>query len=290
MKRILVVLITGLMLIGVNAYAAGDLQVTGKLGVGASAPLYPMHIVVTDEATALRLEPTINNLAVVSNYAGFYRIVAADTSLPYGYFTGFAGNVSFNGGGIVSRLTGAENNVVLNSGTASTIESAVGNKVELRRIGANGNHTLTDYYGFHSYGTASGSGNISGTSWRHAYFEDFPGFGGTVTNVAGLWVDQQTSGTNNYGIVLDGDGAGADIVFGASQQATIYSSAGLLYATDKDGNITLFSPHDPETGEWIFYSKNTRTGIVKRVNMEKLVKAVEKLTGETFMVETLIEN
>jgi archaellum component FlaG (FlaF/FlaG flagellin family) len=45
--------------------------------------------------------------------------------------------------------------------------------------------------------------------------------------------------------------------------------------------------HDPETGEWIFYSKNNKTGQVKRVNMEKLVKAVERLTGEQFLFETV---
>jgi len=47
----------------------------------------------------------------------------------------------------------------------------------------------------------------------------------------------------------------------------------------------LFPPHDPETGEWIYYSKNIKTGKIVRVDMEKLVKAVEKITGEKFMIE-----
>ena len=58
-----------------------------------------------------------------------------------------------------------------------------------------------------------------------------------------------------------------------------------LYAVDEDSNSTRISPHDPETGEWIFYSKNIKTGRVVRVNMEKLVKKVEELTGETFFDE-----
>jgi len=33
-----------------------------------------------------------------------------------------------------------------------------------------------------------------------------------------------------------------------------------------------------------------KTGKIVKVNMEKLVKAVEKLTGETFMIETLMED
>ena len=86
---------------------------------------------------------------------------------------------------------------------------------------------------------------------------------------------------------MNGDGAGADIVFGASQEARIYSSGGVLYASDNDFNTTQISPHDPVTGEWVFYSKNLKTGKTMKVNMEKLVKAVEQLTGETFMIESI---
>jgi hypothetical protein len=69
----------------------------------------------------------------------------------------------------------------------------------------------------------------------------------------------------------------------------LYANAGDLYVKDAANNVTLLGPHDPETGEWVFYSKNIKTGKVVRVNMEKLVKAVEKLTGEKFMIETTEE-
>ena len=291
-KPISLLLMVGILLIGVNLYAAGDLIVNGKLGIGTTAPSYPLHIVTTDEATALRLEPTINTLTALNNYAAYYKIIPADTALTSGIFTAFSGNVKLDGGGSVLKLQGAENNIVLNSGTISTIDAAIGSKVELRRASGNSAaHTITDYYGFYSFGNASsGTGNISGTNWRHAYFKNFPIYGGTITNVAGLWIDRQTRGTNNYGIVLNGDGAGSDIVFGTSQNASIYSSAGELWVKDGAGNTTQISPHDPETGEWIFYSKNIKTGRVVRINMEKLVKAVEELTGESFMVETLLED
>ena len=291
-KPISLLLMVGILLIGVNLYAAGDLIVNGKLGVGTSTPSYPLHVVTTDESRALSLEPTINTLTVLNNQAAFYRMTAADTNLTSGIFTGFSGNVQLSGGGTVLKLEGASNVMILNSGIPSTIDAVVGNRVELRRASGNSAaHTITDYYGFHSFGNASsGSGNISGTNWRHAYFENFPVFGGTITNVAGLWIDRQTRGTNNYGIVLNGDGAGSDIVFGTSQNASIYSSAGELWVKDGAGNTTQISPHDPETGEWIFYSKNIKTGRVVRINMEKLVKAVEELTGESFMVETLLED
>jgi hypothetical protein len=71
-----------------------------------------------------------------------------------------------------------------------------------------------------------------------------------------------------------------------ADHAGIYATGGELYAIDAANNTTLLSPHDDETGEWIFYSKNTKTGRVVRVDMERLVKAVEEVTGEKFMVET----
>jgi len=77
------------------------------------------------------------------------------------------------------------------------------------------NHQL--YYRL--LGTMAGGGSLSGTNWRHAYFADWPSLGGTVTNVAGLWIDKQTLVTINYGIVLYGDGAGSDIVFGTGNIA-----------------------------------------------------------------------
>lgn len=59
-----------------------------------------------------------------------------------------------------------------------------------------------------------------------------------------------------------------------------------MFVMDGAGNQTQISPHDPETGEWIFYCKNTKTGRVVRVDMERLVKKVEVLTGEKFMIES----
>lgn len=62
-----------------------------------------------------------------------------------------------------------------------------------------------------------------------------------------------------------------------------------MFVMDEAGNATQISPHDPETGEWIFYSKNTKTGRVVKVNMEQLVKAVEEVTGKKFMFESVEE-
>ncbi len=137
-------------------------------------------------------------------------------------------------------------------------------------------------------GFFEGGGSITATNFFGVIIDDIGanGLSGTITNAGGLKIDKQTVGTNKVGLWLNGDGTGADIAFGPNQEARIYSTTGELFVEDGAGNVTQISPHDPETGEWIFYSKNIKTGKVVRVDMERLVKAVEKLTGEKFMIET----
>lgn len=57
-----------------------------------------------------------------------------------------------------------------------------------------------------------------------------------------------------------------------------------LFAMDGDGNSTQISPHN-ENGEWVFFSKNIKTGRVVRINMEKMIKRIEELTGDSFIEE-----
>jgi hypothetical protein len=54
---------------------------------------------------------------------------------------------------------------------------------------------------------------------------------------------------------------------------------------DAAGNATLQSPHDRDTGEWIFYSKNTITGKVLRIDMERMMKALNKEMQGDFIRE-----
>tara|TARA_R100000005_G_scaffold76035_1_gene43200 strand:+ start:611 stop:1450 length:840 start_codon:yes stop_codon:yes gene_type:complete len=57
-----------------------------------------------------------------------------------------------------------------------------------------------------------------------------------------------------------------------------------IFVRDSNGNVTQISPHTPE-GEWQYFSRNTRTGKVVRVNMEKMIRKLEEITGESFMEE-----
>ena len=58
-----------------------------------------------------------------------------------------------------------------------------------------------------------------------------------------------------------------------------------IYVMDSEGNETKISPHNKE-GEWEYYCKNSRTGKVVRINMEKMIRKLEELTGERFIEES----
>ena len=358
MKKTVLALAMGILLIGVNVYAEGDLIVNGKLGIGTdtpnakldvrgsavfnedggdydfriegdtesnlffvdagndrigfgtNTPAWPVNFIGENDGVFMQVENPVTTsgfklgLRVVTSASGAgynpslnasdYVVTWDGTGSTGGSIRSFQNRISYRGEGRLASITAATNSLAFNTAAAGTtyvIDKVILNAVSLGTAGENTKDgTVTDYYGFYGTGGAAGSGSLSGTNWRHAYFEDFPDYGGTIANTAGLWIDKMTRGsTFNASIVLDGDGVGADIVFGPNQEARIFSSSGELYTEDGLGNVTQISPHDPETGEWIFYSKNIKTGKVVRVDMEKLVRAVEKLTGEKFMVETLEE-
>ena len=63
------------------------------------------------------------------------------------------------------------------------------------------------------------------------------------------------------------------------------SSSSELFAFDEAGNTTQLSPHNPETKEWEFYSKNTKTGRVLKIKMEQLMKKLDEQYGGGFIEE-----
>lgn len=96
--------------------------------------------------------------------------------------------------------------------------------------------------------------------------------------IAGTVSRGTTEGTNHLDI-FDGAAPVGTLANGIS----LYSTAGELRVMDAAGNATLLSPHDQETNEWIYLSKNTVTGQVLRIEMERLMKAVNDLLGADFV-------
>jgi hypothetical protein len=73
---------------------------------------------------------------------------------------------------------------------------------------------------------------------------------------------------------------------GVANNAHIYAkdeaSSAEVFVRDEAGNVTKISPHN-EQGEWEYYSRNTKTGKTVRVNMEEMIRDIEKLTGKSYI-------
>ena len=96
-----------------------------------------------------------------------------------------------------------------------------------------------------------------------------------------------------YGSIGNGEGIlavknGIAPTSQGADQAYLYAkddgSESHIYTMDEGGNETKLGPHN-EDGEWEFYSRNVKTGKVMRVNMERMIRKVEELTGEKFITE-----
>ena len=62
------------------------------------------------------------------------------------------------------------------------------------------------------------------------------------------------------------------------------SSSAEVFVQDEAGNVTKLSPHN-EKGNWEYFSRNTKTGKVVRVDMEEMIKDIETLTGKKYIKE-----
>tara|TARA_B110000003_G_scaffold15636_1_gene15463 strand:- start:493 stop:1803 length:1311 start_codon:yes stop_codon:yes gene_type:complete len=71
-----------------------------------------------------------------------------------------------------------------------------------------------------------------------------------------------------------------------TNRASLYckdvSASAELFVRDEAGNVTQISPHNTQ-GEWIYYSENVKTGKKFKVNMEKMIRKLEQITGEDFI-------
>ena len=59
-----------------------------------------------------------------------------------------------------------------------------------------------------------------------------------------------------------------------------------IYALDSAGNETKLSSHNEE-GEWVYFSQNIKTGKKVKINMEKMIRKLEQITGESFFEECI---
>lgn len=132
------------------------------------------------------------------------------------------------------------------------------------------------------YGDDAANGNLILSSTSNGT----KGFIGIATGEEGMKIggtaDRAGTVGDNALHIFDGAAAPAGSL---ANGASLYSAAGELYTMDATGNATLQTPHDDEN-MWVFHSKNTATGEVLHVDMERLLKAAaEKLDLSGFIQE-----
>jgi len=145
----------------------------------------------------------------------------------------------------------------------------------------------------------NGTGDVTVTNGYNFYadhyeYEDSTG-AATITNNYGFYYTGSDA-TNRYAFwdsanVLSRFGAvilanQASDPSGVTDSAHIYakdvSSSSEVFVRDEAGNVTQISPHN-EAGEWQYWSENIKTGKKVRVNMERMIRRLEEITGETFI-------
>ena len=197
--------------------------------------------------------------------------------------------------GIVTRY--AENMVEnSNTSTASTLNNVTGMYSSLNTQGTDngGGLTITSGYGFVS-DIFLGEGTSETVAMTNAYYNSVQGSsgGGAITNEYAYHIEDSLSGTNKYAFWDESNSLsmfGAVILqnqsgdpSGVTDTSHIYAKddggSSEVHVRDEAGNVTKISPHNQQ-GEWEFYSKNTKTGKTVRINMERAIQVLEKLSGE----------
>lgn len=187
------------------------------------------------------------------------------------------------------------------SGTAGGLQitgvsDALARAVQIRAyVGAASSNMTTPAFEFRAgkWNGATGYAPL-GAGEAAFYFSDNDGDPyAAIDGIGNILINTLTGPTANGGGVLILGNVDANSVTLGANTSGIYAdnvaASSEMMVMDEADNETQISPHDPVTGEWIFYSKNQRTGKEVRINMEQLVKAVERLTGEKFMFDDYME-
>ncbi|MCK5602316.1 hypothetical protein KAR91_10615 [Candidatus Pacearchaeota archaeon] len=95
------------------------------------------------------------------------------------------------------------------------------------------------------------------------------------------------AGTNGK-VMLFGDNAGDPTTPATTAGffAKDVSASLEMFAVDEADNVTQLSPHNPETGEWYYTSRNTRTKREVIVDLEGFFKHYDDVNGTSFFSES----
>lgn len=240
----------------------------GRIGIG-SAP---------DSRSAFNISNSITNAGAGSAYGLLIDSPIKSDATTAAVYVRTSASTSSNSG--TAYTVGALYHYLSNQGTLhadSTVTSQYGFATNTNLTGA------TNNYAFFAPNTGGASATTGKTNYGFRSAIDTATGGGTAWNIYADGTAQNHFAGN---ILLGGTAARATIagtrhlsIFNGTEPSgtltngiTIYAKTGEAYVMDAAGNSTLFSPHDPETNEWIFRSKHTPSGKVLKINVEKMLR------------------
>ncbi len=238
MKKTLILLITVILLVAVNLYAAdGDLIVTGSAKVGVDAAPTP----------GVALDVVVDEMPGIPVKAANFHIDINGSTNPVGTTTALRSLIEHTGSSSWTQARGGDLEFWFNSLEAgsSAFTHIYGLNVVVRdRYENNRNYSGDSIVLLRTNGAYTGNGTVSVEDMIGAMIENPSTYTEdeieplSATNLYGIKVEKQTVGVNNYGIVLNGDGEGADIVMGAGQDVKLYGQNG-DFIIDSNGNVII---------------------------------------------------
>ena len=283
---------TGIPAAGVTGTAAvlTGAAFTGSVTITSSAAVVASIVNTSIDATVLYVT---NNDASPQNW---------------GVATAGSSNVAGNGAFYIRDETASINRLVITPGggvsitgamaltgsvtitsSAAVVASIVNTSIDATVLFITNNDASPQNWGVATAGSSNAAGNgafyirdeIASTNRLVITPNGAVSITGTL-KIAGTADRATTEGTNHLDI-FNGTAPVGTLANGIS----LYSASGELRVMDAAGNSTLLSPHDQQTNEWIYWSKDTRTGKVLRIDMERLMRRLDAQFGGGYLTDSV---
>ena len=146
---------------------------------------------------------------------------------------------------------------------------------------------MTDAFSIRSFGlsTPASGETVNVTDYYHFYADAFSKSGSGTTTVTNEYAFYDNGNKlSRFGAVILANQSGDPSIVADSAHLFAKDDGGVshVYAQDEAGNQQKLASHNLDN-EWEYYSKNIKTGKVTRINMEKMIRDIEKLTGKTYI-------
>lgn len=243
-------------------------------GLSAQCRITGYRILLSDSESASDGD-NVATIASTNVQSGATQIDSFTSDSATGAFYIVTGYNSGEGSASISEVS------VVNDGTSAYVSTGP-------TVSTKGTDHLTFTASFNGTSTilnaasSSGEGNTVVSAYR---VDLLRAAGGEVAENVTVSADQTLSGIKTFSKAIPLTVVASDpstVADNAHIYAKDESSSAEIFVRDEAGNVTKISPHNSQ-GEWEYFSKNVKTGKTVRINMEEMIRDIEKLTGKTYI-------